>query len=66
MRYADGSNYRGQWEKGERHGRGIFCDTYGRQFKGLFEGDLPVGPNWNHIEQAHPIASKNFMARPSD
>ena len=50
MNYGDGSVYEGNWQNGVKQGRGEFRDSYGRVFKGVFEDDQPIGPNWQNFQ----------------
>jgi hypothetical protein len=44
MKWADGSVYEGQWEKGKRSGHGTLTFSNGTVMSGLFKNDKFIGP----------------------
>jgi hypothetical protein len=39
MKYADGTQYEGQWKNNMRHGQGTIITQDGRKYQGYFQRD---------------------------
>lgn len=44
MKWIDGSQYKGNWEKGIQHGKGLMVFPDGTVKEGLFENNIYKGP----------------------
>jgi len=44
MFWPDGSNYKGDWEMGVKHGFGEMTLENGKVLRGIFSNDVLVGP----------------------
>ena len=43
MKYADGTQYEGQWKNNMKHGQGTFITKEGVKYQGQFSKDEKVG-----------------------
>ena len=65
--YMDGTEYRGRWKAGARHGRGVFTRPGGYAYDGNWSEDCPHGAGSCRFEDgtrhSHPTqSSKSFLS----
>ncbi|CDW81139.1 UNKNOWN [Stylonychia lemnae] len=64
MIFEDGSTYEGEWINGMKQGKGIEksnqASTNAKIYKGLFENNKRVGPDWITLNEQHKNNSNNF------
>lgn len=57
MLFDDGSEYEGEWINGMKQGKGVERSGKGtkneKTFKGLFEMNMRIGPDWGSIVEQY-------------